>query len=201
MEYFNWLGFTTNKEIENNVKDLNLLELKMKRSFSSSNIDKEKIKRDVSVSLENHKELKKSMSLSNVHYLEENETIKSFEINNNENMDVEKKNNEEVQNLIKEENLNNSDIWIDKNSSSPDSYDDKRLDEMKNEIISEVTESVSASYEYKIRQIKDKVKFEMKLFDKILESLKTINKDYYYYKGMTFGMTLGFGVGYYFFKK
>ena len=81
MEYFNWLGFTPNTEIDKNVKDLDLLELKMKRSFSSSNIDKEKIRRDVSVSLENNKELKKSMSLSNIQYLEENETIKRFEIN------------------------------------------------------------------------------------------------------------------------
>jgi hypothetical protein len=199
MEYFNWLGFTPNTEIDKNVKDLDLLELKMKRSFSSSNIDKEKIRRDVSVSLENNKELKKSMSLSNIQYLEENETIKSFEINNNENMDI--KNNDEVHELIKEESLNNSDMWLDKNSSSPDSFDGKHLEEMKNEIISEVTESVSASYEFKIRQIKDKVKFEMKLFEKILESLKTINKNYYYYKGMTLGMTIGLGAGYYFFKK
>ena len=199
MEYFNWLGLTPNTEIDKNVKDLDLLELKMKRSFSSSNIDKEKIRRDVSVSLENNKELKKSMSLSNIQYLEENETIKSFEINNNENMDI--KNNDEVHELIKEESLNNSDMWLDKNSSSPDSFDGKHLEEMKNEIISEVTESVSASYEFKIRQIKDKVKFEMKLFEKILESLKTINKNYYYYKGMTLGMTIGLGAGYYFFKK
>ena len=199
MEYFNWLGLTPNTEIDKNVKDLDLLELKMKRSFSSSNIDKEKIRRDVSVSLENNKELKKSMSLSNVQYLEENETIKSFEINNNENMDI--KNNDEVHELIKEESLNNSDMWLDKNSSSPDSFDGKHLEEMKKEIISEVTESVSASYEFKIRQIKDKVKFEMKLFEKILESLKTINKNYYYYKGITLGMTIGFGAGYYFFKK
>ena len=199
MNYFNWFGFSSNTEIEKNIKDLNLLESKMKKSFSSSQIDKEKIKRDVIMTFENKESIRKSLSLSNIRYLEE-ETIKSIN-NNNElvNMD---KTNDELNDLIKEDNLNNSDIWIDKKSGSPNSSsinteNEKNYDEFRNEIVSEVTESVVANYDFKLRQIQDKVNFEMMLFDRILDSLKSVNKNYYYYKGVAFGITIGFGIGYF----
>jgi hypothetical protein len=191
MKYLNWLGLYSNTDIENSIKDLNLLETKMKKSFSSSQIDKEKIKRDVIITFENKKSLKKSLSLSNIHYLEE-EAIK-----NNELMNI----NKTMEFMNEGSNLNSSDIWLDKKSTSPNSLSintdsDKNYDEFRNEIISEVTESVGANYDLKLRQLQDKVNFEMMLFDRILDSLKLVNKDYYYYKGMAFGITIGFGLGY-----
>jgi hypothetical protein len=151
------------------------------------------------MTFENKESIRKSLSLSNIRYLEE-ETIKSIN-NNNElvNMD---KTNDDLNDLIKEDNLNNSDIWIDKKSGSPNSSsinteNEKNYDEFRNEIVSEVTESVVANYDFKLRQIQDKVNFEMMLFDRILDSLKSVNKNYYYYKGVAFGITIGFGIGYF----
>lgn len=127
--------------------------------------------------------------MSYLRWFKENDDNLSDEINTNMKKSL------SLNNLNKEDFKN--DLLNLKKSSSVSNISYRSCDSLDNEDMwasscdNELVDKLTESYEYRLKEIENKIDVETAFMKKVFSSFDNVNKNYYYYKGIVNGAIFG----------